>query len=87
MEAHPDAYGAQIILHVCSWTPTSVSLVHKETAKSCMMDNASLLSLTGDAKQPLSLWASPKMCAEHPWSYPHTQVWTLSPYMPGYILM
>lgn len=41
-----DACGALTILHTCSWTPVSVSLVCKETSKSCMIDNANLLSLS-----------------------------------------
>lgn len=55
-----------------------VRAVHMEKAKSYMTANAKLRGLTWASKQPISLWASPEMCMEHPWSYPSTWVWTLS---------
>ena len=53
-----------------------VQAAHVEKANSYMTANAKLLGLTWASKQPTSLWASPEMCVEHPWSYLYTWVRT-----------
>lgn len=42
--------------------------VHVEKAKSYMTASAKLLSLTRPPQHPVSLWASPEMCVDHPWA-------------------
>lgn len=49
-----------------------VLATHMEKAKSYTTANTKLLGLTWASKQPISLWTSPEMLMEHPWSYPYT---------------